>query len=498
MDASPKLNSGFAFDNSFARLPERFFVRLDPAKVKAPQMIRLNVPLARLLGLDPEALSGEVGARIFSGNEVPEGAEPLAMAYGGHQFGHWSGQLGDGRANLLGEVIGTDGVRYDVHLKGSGPTPFSRNGDGRAALGPVLREYIVSEAMHALGIPTTRTLAAVLSGEYVQREEALPGAILTRIARSHIRVGTFELFARNGDYDAVKVLADYVIGRCYRDAAGAENPYLALLQAVVKAQAELVAQWMQVGFIHGVMNTDNCSISGETIDYGPCAFMDQYALETVYSSIDHMGRYAYGNQAAIAQWNLAQLAQSLLPFLGEDEGKAVGAAQQAIKDFIPLYQTAWFSGMRRKIGLETQRQGDRGLVEELLDLMAQNEADFTLTFRRLSELTGDKGLEDEKLASLFRLPASIHDWLIDWRKRLAEENSRDGPRIAKMKAVNPAFIPRNHLVEEALSAAHDGDMHSFDRLMMVLSRPFDDQPDATRYMQPPKPEQVVQATFCGT
>ena len=498
MDASLRRYSGFAFNNSFAQLPERFFVRLDPAPVKAPQMIRLNALLARRLGLDPDALSGETGAQVFSGNQVPQGAEPLAMAYGGHQFGGWSGQLGDGRANLLGEIIGTDDVRYDVQLKGSGPTPFSRNGDGRAALGPVLREYIVSEAMHALGITTTRALAAVLSGEQVRREEALPGAVLTRIARSHIRVGTFELFARGGDYDGVRVLADYVIKRCYPDCARAENPYLALLQAVVKAQAELLASWMQVGFIHGVMNTDNCSISGETIDYGPCAFMDQYSLETVYSSIDHMGRYAYGNQPAIAQWNLAQLAQSLLQFLGEDEGEAVGAAQQAIKDFIPIYDAAWLSGMRCKIGLETQSEGDKALIEELLDLMAQNQADFTLTFRRLSEMTSEEGPGDEKLAHLFDQPASIHDWLIDWRKRLASEDSKDTPRMKQMKASNPAFIPRNHLVEEALNAAYEGDLQPFDRLMTVLSRPFDDQPDVARFMLPPKPEQMVQATFCGT
>ena len=489
---------GFLFDNRFAQLPQRFFVQLDPVPVAAPQMICLNGPLARTLGLDPQELIGEQGAQIFSGNKVPQGARPLAMAYGGHQFGHWSGQLGDGRANLLGEIIGTDGVRYDVQLKGSGPTPFSRNGDGRAALGPVLREYLVSEAMQALGVRTTRALAAVLSGEKVQREEALPGAIITRVARSHVRVGTFEFFAAQGDYEAVQILADYMIERCYPEATKAENPYLALLQAVVKAQAELVASWMQIGFIHGVMNTDNCAISGETIDYGPCAFMDDYSPDTVFSSIDHMGRYAYGNQPAIAQWNLAQLAQALIQFLGENEAQAVGTAQQAIKEYRSLYEKAWLQGMRRKIGLASEHEGDKALIDELLDLMAQNRADFTLSFRRLSEVKREKSAADDRLAELFALPASLHDWLMPWRERLAQEDSDDMARIAQMKTLNPALIPRNHLVEEVIAAAYEGDFQPFEQLLNALAKPYEDQPVNSPYSQPPRPDQVVQATFCGT
>jgi len=498
MDAPSRLKAQFSFDNSFVRLPERFFARLDPTRVTSPQLIKFNRQLAGELGLDLQEQSRNDLAQIFSGNEVPLGAQPLAMAYGGHQFGGWSGQLGDGRAILLGEVIGKDEVRYDVQLKGAGPTPYSRSGDGRAALGPVLREYILSEAMSTLGVKTTRALAAVLSGERVRREDSLPGAVFTRVARSHIRVGTFEFFAHQQDYDGVQILADYVIARCYPEAARADNPYLALLQAVVKAQAELVASWLHIGFIHGVMNTDNCSVSGETIDYGPCAFMDQYASDTVFSSIDHMGRYAYGNQRPIAQWNLAQLAQSLLQFLGETEDEAIGAAQQAISSFLPLIDKLWLSGMRKKLGLLGEREGDKALIDELLDLMEQNSADFTLTFRRLCELSGQHGQADEAFAAQFRFPASIEDWLEQWRKRLAQEGSMDETRIRQMKAINPAFIPRNHLVEEVIKAAHDGDLKPFEHLNEVLARPFDDQPDAARFAKPPRLEQVVRATFCGT
>ncbi|MCF6198104.1 MAG: YdiU family protein [Hyphomicrobiaceae bacterium] len=498
MDAPSRQKALFSFDNSFVRLPERFFARLDPTRVASPQLIKFNTQLACTLGLDLQGLASADLARIFSGNEVPAGAQPLAMAYGGHQFGGWSGQLGDGRAILLGEVIGKVGARYDVQLKGAGPTPYSRSGDGRAALGPVLREYILSEAMQKLGIKTTRALAAVLSGERVRREDSLPGAVFTRIARSHIRVGTFEYFAHQQDYDGVQILADYVIARCYPQAAKADNPYLALLEAVIKAQAELVASWLQIGFIHGVMNTDNCSVSGETIDYGPCAFMDQYAVDTVYSSIDHMGRYAYGNQRPIAQWNLAQLAQSLLQFLGETEDEAISAAQQAISGYLPLIDGLWLSGMRQKLGLIEERDGDKALIDELLDLMEQNSADFTLTFRTLSELSGGKGKADQAFGTLFRFPASIEGWLAQWRERLAQEASLDGERIKRMKATNPAFIPRNHLVEEVIKAAHEGDLKPFERLNEVLANPYEDQPDAAHFARPPKPEEVVRATFCGT
>ena len=395
-------------------------------------------------------------------------------------------------------MLGTDGVRYDVQLKGAGRTPYSRSGDGRAALGPVLREYIVSEAMAALGIKTTRALAMVTSGETVIREEMLPGAILTRVATSHIRVGTFQYFAAKGDYDGVQLLADYVIARSYPAAAHAQNPYRALLDAVVERQAELVASWMHIGFIHGVMNTDNCSVVGETIDYGPCAFMDSYDPDTVYSSIDRMGRYAYGNQRPIAQWNLAQLAQSLLQFLGDNEEEAIASAQKAIEDYITIFEAAWLTGMRKKIGLAEEREEDRALIEELLDLMVQNQADFTLTFRSLSALGSEPEDRDQTVRDLFKLPASIDDWLVLWRQRLAQEESRDDARQAIMKASNPAFIPRNHLVEEAIQAAYGGDFSAFRKLNQILATPFDDQPGAGHFSRPPKPDEVVEATFCGT
>ncbi len=395
--------AGFAFDNSYARLPERFFVKLAPTPVPTPRLIRLNQALARQLGLDPRALDTPDGAAIFGGNRVPDGAEPLAMAYAGHQFGHWVPQLGDGRAVLLGEIIDQDGVRRDIQLKGAGRTPFSRRGDGRAVLGPVLREYLVSEAMAALGIATTRSLAAVTTGERIQRDGPQPGAVLTRVASSHVRIGTFEFFAARGDTDAVRILADYVIARHYPDVAGAAQPHAALFEAVVGRTAALVASWQLVGFIHGVMNTDNMSIAGETIDYGPCAFMDTYHPGTVYSSIDSGGRYAYGNQPRIAQWNLASLAEALLPLLGDGDGEAaaVAAAQAAIDGFPGRFDAAWLAGMRAKLGLVAAEEGDQDLARDLLDRMAGNRADFTLTFRRLSDAAGDGGEAEAAVAGLF-------------------------------------------------------------------------------------------------
>src|ERR1700720_4026601 len=377
------------FDNTYARLPERFYARVNPTPVATPRFVKLNLELARRLELDPHALASEQGVQILAGNRVAEGSEPLALAYAGHQFGYFVPQLGDGRANLLGEVMGPDGVRYDIQLKGSGPTPFSRRGDGRAALGPVLREYIVSEAMFALGIPTTRSLAAVFTGESVMRETALPGAVLTRVAASHIRVGTFQYFAARGDTEGVGRLADHVIARHYPQASGAERPYHALLEGVVARQADLVARWLLVGFIHGVMNTDNTSISGETIDYGPCAFMDHYDPAQVFSSIDEMGRYAYANQPRIALWNLTRLAECLLPLLSDDQEKAIAEAQGILGAVPEKFSAAYQAGLRNKIGLFTVRDGDEALVQDLLDAMAKNQADFTLTFRRLSEAALD-------------------------------------------------------------------------------------------------------------
>jgi uncharacterized protein YdiU (UPF0061 family) len=489
----------FGFENTYARLPERFYARLDPAPVAAPRLIRLNVELARTLGLDPDALASARGVEILAGNRVAEGAEPLALAYAGHQFGSFVPQLGDGRAILLGEVMARDGARYDIQLKGSGPTPFSRGGDGRAALGPVLREYIVSEAMAALGVPTTRALAAVTTGEPVLRETALPGAVLTRVAASHLRVGTFQYFAARGDTDGIRRLADYAIARHYPEAALAKQPYRALLDGVIARQAHLVAQWMLVGFIHGVMNTDNTSISGETIDYGPCAFMETYDPATVFSSIDHQGRYAYANQPLAAHWNLMRLAEALLPVLEQETGSeeaALASAIEALAAFEPHFEAARNAGLRRKLGLFTEREGDAGLAEELLERMSANRADFTLTFRRLCDAAaapeGDGGVR-----ALFADPDAYDSWASAWRRRLHEEPEQ--ARAAAMRAVNPAFIPRNHLVAAALDAAVlRQDLQPFEELLDVVSRPYEDRPNLERYAAPARPEECVRQTFCGT
>ena len=488
----------FEFDNSYARLPDRFFARVHPTAVAAPRLIRLNETLARHLKLDPRALAAPEGVEILAGNGVPNGAEPLAMAYAGHQFGAFVPQLGDGRAILLGEVVDRDGVRRDVQLKGAGPTPFSRGGDGRAALGPVLREYIVSEAFAVLGIPTTRALAAVATGETVRRERPLPGAVLTRVAASHIRVGTFQFFAARGDVDAVRRLADHVIARHYPEAADANNGYRALLDLVTARQAELVAQWMSIGFIHGVMNTDNMSIAGETIDYGPCALIDSYDPATVYSSIDRAGRYAYANQPHIAQWNLARLAETLLPLLSDNEKMAIEEANVAIAAFPARFESAFARRLSRKIGLLDGCSDDLSLVHDLLERMAANAADFTLTFRRLCDVDLHSDA-DAAVRRLFTNPSAFDDWAVRWRHRLSKEGAAATERRVAMRAANPAFIPRNHLVEEAISAAvNNGDLTPFERLLTVLSKPFDDQPDFSRYADPPRPDQVVRETFCGT
>jgi len=498
MNAPQRADAFFPFNNSYARLPDRFFARLAPTPVPAPRLIRLNHALARHLGLDPETLSSPEGVEILAGNRVPKGAEPLAMAYAGHQFGTWVPQLGDGRAILLGEVIDRDGIQRDMQLKGAGRTPFSRMGDGRAVLGPVLREYIVSEAMAALGIPTTRALAAVTTGERIMRETLLPGAVLTRVAQSHVRVGTFQFFAARGDVEALCILADHVIARHYPAATEVERPYRALLDAVIDRQADLVARWLLIGFIHGVMNTDNMSIAGETIDYGPCAFMDTYHPETVYSSVDHMGRYAYGNQPRIAHWNLTCLAQALLPLLGENEEVAVRVAREAVSAFPDRFEAAWLAGMRRKLGFGEAREGDLVLAQDLLNSMAENRADFTLTFRRLCNVAGGSPEADDPIRSRFDDPVAFDSWVGRWRQRLAEEQRDDAERRSEMRAVNPAFIPRNHLVEEAIKAALDGNLTPFDDLLTVLSMPYVDQPAFARYANPPQPDQVVHQTFCGT
>jgi len=500
MLAASKAPDVFPFDNSYARLPERFFARLPPTPVAAPRLIHLNAALAKQLRLDPDKLASPDGVAALAGNCVPGAAEPLAMAYAGHQFGAFVPQLGDGRALLLGEVLDVDGVRRDIQLKGSGPTPFSRNGDGRAALGPVLREYIVSEAMAAFGIPTTRSLAVVTTGETVRRDMPLPGAILTRVASSHIRIGTFQFFAVRADVEAIRQLADHVIARHYPQVARAANPYQAFLEQVIARQADLIAQWLLVGFIHGVMNTDNMSIAGETIDYGPCAFMDSYDPATVYSSIDTAGRYAYGNQPRIAQWNLARFAEAILPVLGDDKDAAIQQANAALDAFRARFETAYAQGLRRKLGLLQAQSDDLSLAQGLLQRMAQNQSDFTLTFRRLCNAAANPD-DDAAVRSLFTDPLAYDDWARQWRRRLAD----DGPasaheRLLVMRAANPAVIPRNHLVEEAIAAAvHNGNFAPFAELVGVLAAPCVDVPAAhARYADPPRPDQVVRQTFCGT
>ncbi len=485
-----------AFDNSYARLPERLYARLPPTPVKAPRLVRLNEGLARELGLDPEWLASEAGLAMLAGNAMPEGAEPIAQAYSGHQFGHFSPSLGDGRAILLGEVVTPAGGRRDIQLKGSGPTPFSRRGDGRAAIGPVLREYVVSEAMAAFGVPTTRSLAAVATGEWVFREDAVPGGVLTRVAASHLRVGTFQYFAARRDMDAVSALLDHAIARHDPEAAQAPNPALALLEGVVARQAALVARWLSLGFVHGVMNTDNCTISGETIDYGPCAFMEAYHPETVFSSIDHQGRYAYGNQPGIAHWNLARLAECLLPLIDETEDTAIEAAKGALSGFARRFGAAYRGALARKIGLAEAAPEDEALIEELLRRMMEGEADFTLTFRHLADaVEGDVA----PVRALFADPASFDGWAVGWRARLAQDGMAPAARAAAMRRENPLYIPRNHLVEEAIAAAVEREDYApFHTLVEVLERPFEAQPGRERFAAPARPEERVTRTFCGT
>jgi serine/tyrosine/threonine adenylyltransferase len=488
----------FVFDNSYARLPEAFFRRCDPTPVAEPRLIRLNTVLADQLGLRLDDLDTEALAQLFAGNRVPEGAEPLATAYAGHQFGGFNPQLGDGRALLLGEVVDAQGRRHDIQLKGAGRTPFSRGGDGRSPLGPVLREYLVSEAMHALGVPTTRALAAVTTGEPVYRDTALPGAILTRVAASHIRVGTFQYFAARGDLANLRVLADHVIGRHYPELTDSTHRYRDLLEVVVKRQAALIAHWMSLGFIHGVMNTDNMLVSGDTIDYGPCAFLDAYHPETVFSSIDSGGRYAYRMQPAIGQWNMARFAETLLPLLGDNEAESLEQATGIIRAFVGYYDSAWLARMRAKLGLQQQEEGDQVLIESLLEAMDAGGADFTLLFRSLAEASADP-LHAATSRALFSEPGLWDQWTVQWQSRLARETLPAAARAQSIRAVNPAVIPRNHRIEQAIDAAtDDGDFSQFERLLAVLSRPFEDQPEAADWMGPPAPTERVCQTFCGT
>jgi len=472
------------FDNSYARLPVRMFARQAPEPVAAPGLIAVNPALAAEMGLDSGGLASPDWVAVFAGNRVPPGADPLAQAYAGHQFGNWVPQLGDGRALLLGEHVGPDGRRWDVQLKGSGRTPFSRMGDGRAWVGPVIREYIVSEAMHALGVPTTRALAAVTTGETVYREARLPGAVLTRVATSHLRVGTFQYFAARGDHEALRLLTDMALARHF---PGAEGP-AGLLREAVAAQARLVAQWMALGFIHGVMNTDNAHVGGITIDYGPCAFMDAYHPDKVFSSIDQWGRYAYSNQPQIAVWNMAQLATCLLPLWGAPEAAAVDEATAIVHGFAPMHEDAWLGRFRAKIGLATAQEGDRALIETLLGRMATLGADFTRVFRGLAEGTAEAEFSD---------PEALRTWAADWRARLAQEGRTEAEAQAAMRGVNPAVIPRNHAVEAAIQAAVGGDHAPFHALNAALASPFDAAADHPLRAAPAAAE-VVRRTFCGT
>ena len=481
---------GWQFDNTYQQLSSSFYSPVMPTAVKAPAMVLFNEPLAAALGLNPLLLNTSAGAAIFSGNQLPPGAMPIAQAYAGHQFGHFT-WLGDGRALLLGEQIAPNGDRFDIQLKGSGPTPYSRQGDGRAALGPMLREYLISEAMNALGIPTSRSLAVVITGEPVFRETRLQGAVLTRVAASHLRVGTFQYAAARLTLDDVRQLADYAIQRHYPEVEASENPYLLLLQSAVRRQASLVAQWMLVGFIHGVMNTDNMTISGETIDYGPCAFVDTYHPRTVFSSIDHGGRYAYGNQPSIAGWNLARFAETLLPLLHPEKEKGIQAAQEALDSFTSYFQQQWLQGMRRKLGLFTEETDDEKLVSQLLSLMETHQADYTHTFVALtfnSSIGGD----------LMNQPA-FAEWMAAWEARRSRQPQSITQSHALMQASNPAVIPRNHHVEKALRAAVEGnDFQLFHRFLEALSRPYAHTATQEEFADAPPPSFKRYRTFCGT
>ncbi len=498
LEIAARTGAKFPFDNSYARLPVPFQLPQRPTPVRAPRLIRVNRELARELGLDLSGLDDQALADLFSGNALPDGAQPLAMAYSGHQFGGFNPHLGDGRAILLGEVVDGNGQRRDIQLKGAGPTPFSRRGDGRAALGPVLREYIVSEAMHALGIPATRALAAVSTGEPVYRQPIQPGGVFTRVAASHIRVGTFQFFASRGDEAGLKHLAHYVIARHYPHVLQTDHPCLALLETIIDAQAQLIAKWMAVGFIHGVMNTDNMTVSGQTIDFGPCAFIDTFDPMAVFSSIDERGRYAWGNQPGMAQWNLARLAECFLPLIADNAEDAVKQGNDRVVAFANSYQRYWLAGMRAKLGLERQEDADADLISGLMEAMHKGRADFTRTFRALASFS-ESGLQGLAARDEFADPAYFDLWFAQWRARLTRETRSPRERATAMRQVNPAFIPRNHRIEEVIEAAvQRDDFQPFETLMRVLAKPYDDQPEFEAYKNAPLEHERVLATFCGT
>ena len=476
-------------ESTYTNLPHIFFSKTSPIPVQKPEVVIFNHALAKEMGIDLSQFSEKQKAEFLAGNLIPDGCTPFAQAYAGHQFGNFT-MLGDGRAIVLGEHITSSGKRFDIQYKGSGRTPYSRGGDGRAALGPMLREYLISEAMYGLGIPTTRSLAVVATGETVQRENELSGAILTRIAGSHIRVGTFEFATLHEHKTITQALLEHLIDRHFPSLKEKENQPLALLEAVIEQQADLITHWMRVGFIHGVMNTDNMALSGETIDYGPCAFMDIFAPDTVFSSIDHQGRYAYANQPYIAQWNLARLAESLLPLMDDDRENAIEMAEEALNAFEDIYKSKWLSMMRSKLGLTVTRKEDEKLVTDLLDWMHQNRADYTNTFRNLSkpELPQEAPYATE----------SFEDWHTRWQIRLGEEEQGWDSSVTLMASVNPAVIPRNHKVEEALQAGEDGDLKPLHELVKALENPYQEGDHLIPYQSPPEPTEKVYRTFCGT
>ncbi len=477
------------FSNTYIKLPEHFYQRVEPAKVPSPSLIAVNDELAKDLGIDPEWLRSDAGIAVLSGNEIAKGSEPLAQAYAGHQFGGFSPQLGDGRAVLLGEVIDTNGDHKDIQLKGSGRTPFSRSGDGKSALGPVIREYLMSEAMHALGVPTTRALAAVTTGEKVIREQPTDGGIFTRVASSHLRVGTFQYFAARNDTEAVKTLVDFALNRHFPDAETSQSPALTLLQQVISAQAKLVAHWMSIGFIHGVMNTDNSSISGETIDYGPCAFMDDFHPNCVFSAIDRDARYAWGNQAPIAHWNLTRLAETLLPLLDPDPDAAMKLAETALDAYSEQFITLYHRHYKSKLSLTDEAPIE--FIQETLSLLADQQVDYTLFFRRLTQLANE-GTDTSELTALFLDSEACLKWLEIWRTHLDEN------KVLAMRQINPIRIPRNHQVEAAIQDGYKGDFTLFHRLHEAWKSPFKENPEYSDLENAPLPEERVTQTFCGT
>jgi uncharacterized protein YdiU (UPF0061 family) len=488
--------SAIDFNNSYAALPDTFFAKQNADLAPNPSLIMANADLAETLNINPAFLTSDDGLAMFAGNIMPEGADPLAMAYAGHQFGGWSPQLGDGRALLLGEVIGTDGIRYDIQLKGSGRTPFSRGGDGKAAIGPVIREYIVSEAMAALGVPTTRALAAVTTGEDVIREGRLPGAIVTRVAQSHVRVGTFQYFYAKNDAKSLQVLADYMIDRHYPEARNARNPIQAFYASVVARQAKLIALWLKFGFIHGVMNTDNCQIAGETIDYGPCAFMDDFNPNKVFSSIDQQSRYAWGKQPTIAHWNLTRLGEALIPIWGKDDDAAVKELQDVLDGFSTTFTTHFHEAFAQKLGLQSDATQNPKFFETTFQTMTTNATDFTLFFSHLRRITQEG--HRSKFVELFKDPKAAENWLELWQAAKNDSGITRSDSQDRMDVANPIYIPRNHRVEEAIAAGTRADYEPFHKLHAILQNPFEQQTGADAYEDAPQPEEVVHQTFCGT